>query len=95
LSYPHSYQSIPLLSGTPGNNSVLLKYATTHTTADQGTVHKLRPRLFSTFVVNFFLLQSNSTPLQVTPFLLYMSLTRVQSLYEEAVQCQAETKAVR
>ena len=30
LSYPHSYQSIPLLSCTPGNNSVLLKYATTH-----------------------------------------------------------------
>ena len=35
-----------LLSETPGNNSVLLKYATTHATVDRGTAHELRPRLF-------------------------------------------------
>ena len=45
-SYPHSYQSIPLLSETPDNNSVLLKYATTRATVDRDTAHELRPRLF-------------------------------------------------
>ena len=59
LSYPHSYQSIPLLFETPGNNSVLLKYATTCVTADRGTAHELRPRLFPHFVVNSLPLWSN------------------------------------
>ena len=78
LSYPHSYQSIPLLSETPGNNSVLLKYATTHTTVDQGTAHELRPRLFPTFVVNFLPLRSNSAPFRVTLLPLRTSLTPLQ-----------------
>jgi len=79
LFYPHSYQSIPLLSETPGNNSVLLKYATTHATADQGTVHELRPRLFPHFVVNSLPLRSNSAPFRVTLLPLHTSLTNVQS----------------
>jgi len=60
-----SYQSIPLLSETPDNNSVLLKYATAHVTADQDTVHELRPRLFS-ILLSIPLFQSNSTPLRPT-----------------------------
>ena len=75
LSYPHSYQFILLLSETPGNNSVLLKYATTHATADRGTAHELRPRLFPHFVVNPLLLRSNPAPFQVTPLSLCTSLT--------------------
>ena len=76
----HSYQYIPLLSCTPDNNSVLLKYATTHTTADRGTVHELRPRLFPHFVVNSLLLQSNSAPFQVALPLLHTSLTSQNSM---------------
>ena len=75
MFYPHSYQSIPLLSWTPGNNSVLLKYATTHVTEDQGTVYELKPRLFPIFVVNSLLLWSNSALLWVTLFLLCTFLT--------------------
>ena len=67
LSYPHSYQSIPLLSEIPDNNSVLLKYATTCATVDRGTVHELRPRLFPTFVVNSLPFRSNSTPTPHVP----------------------------
>ena len=81
LSYPHSYQSIPLLSETSGNNSVLLKYATTHATADRGTAHELRPRLFPTFVVNSLPLWSNSAPLRATLHPLRTSLTRIHFWY--------------
>ena len=66
--------NIPLLSWAPDNNSVFLKYATTYVIADWGTVHKLRPRLFLTFVVNSLSLWSNSALLQVTPLLLCMVL---------------------
>ena len=76
LFYPHSYQSIPLLSETPGNNLVLLKYATTYATADRGTAHELRPRLFPHFVVNSLPLWSNSAPFQVTPLPLCTFLTQ-------------------
>ena len=82
MSYPHSYQSIPLLSETPGNNSVLLKHATTHATADQGTAHELRPRLFPHFVVNSLPLRSNPAPFRVTPLLLHTSLTIWQEAEE-------------
>jgi len=58
--------------------TVLLKYTTTHATEDQGTVHKLRPRLFSIFVVNSLLLRSNSASLQITLFLLHMFLTLLE-----------------
>jgi len=68
--------NIPLLSWTPGNNSVLLKYATTHATADWGTAHELRPRLFPTFVVNSLPLWSNSASLQVILLLLCMVLDK-------------------
>ena len=85
LFYPHSYQSIPLLSKTPGNNSVLLKYATTHVTVDRGTVHKLRPRLFFHFVVNSLPLQSNPAPFQVTLLLLCTSLTHMHSMCHSAM----------
>jgi len=64
LSYPHSYQSIPLLSEIPDNNSVLLKYATTRATVDQGTAHKLRPRLFPHFCCQ---IQGNSAPAPHVP----------------------------
>ena len=75
---------IPLLSWAPGNNSVLLKYATTHITIDWDTVHKLRPRLFPTFVINFLPLWSNFAPLQITPFLLHTFLTTMQGAYNWA-----------
>ena len=56
--------NIPLLSWTPGNNSILLKYTTTYATVDQGIVHELRPRLFLTFVVNSLPFWSNSGSLR-------------------------------
>ena len=51
--------------------------------ANQGIVHKLRPRLFPTFVVNPFSFQSNSALLQVILLLLYIFLTEsIDRIYE-------------
>ena len=93
LSYPHSYQSISLLSKTPGNNSVLLKYATTHATADRGTAHELRPRLFPHFVVNSLPLRSNPTLFQVTSLLLRTSLTSGRYGGQEGDSCHGHMVA--
>jgi len=58
-------------------------------TADQGTAHKLRPRLFLTFVVNSLPLWSNSTPLWVTLLLLCMFL--IPSTYKVYFICESST----
>jgi len=49
LALINLYHSSPKLLTT---NSVLLKYATTHVTADRGTAHELRPRLFPILLSN-------------------------------------------
>jgi len=69
-------------------------------TADQGTVHKLRPRLFPHFVVNSLPLRSNPAPLQATPLPLCMSLTHIgvldnHSWNKKLASCLRQTHKVK
>ena len=77
--------NIPLLSWTPGNNSVFLKYATTYTTADRGTAHELRSRLF--LILLSTLLYSRVAPLHSRSLHSYSvrSLTSFRLTIQEGV----------
>jgi len=60
-------------------------------TADQGTVHDLRPRLFPNFVVNPFFPQNNPVLFWVILFLLHMFMTESTNSHQSLLHSITST----